>query len=297
MNNINEKQNEEDILMLLYSQRKHYDNAGKIQYFIWISMIINIIINNNKFICDYLGATIVKAISGVLMLLYIYLRFKIRKNIDIGASTKQLIDCKLFGLKYETYKKYTRDKIFEFAISNRNRNKKEYLIQINNTGKDKPRGVKNWYEDRTGLDLNRAIYECQKENLWWDEKLCKIYMIGFVAINVLSLIVIIAINRNETLTSILAAVIFPSLQIFVEVLTEFWSFIKILIYRGKIDERSTCIEKDLDNINLKDLERVQELIFERRLYKFLIPTNIHSIVSVKFHNWRESIFNLVMMDM
>lgn len=288
MNDIYTKQNEEYILMLQYSQRKHYDMAENIQYCIWIFMILNIIINNNVIIGNLLGSNIVKIIGSVLTVLYILLKLEINKNIEIGAYTKEFIDCTLFDFDIKkNLKKFTKEQLSEFAVCKKKKNSSDYLCQINNTGKDEPRGVKNWYENREQMDMKNAVYGCQKENIWWDQRLSKIYMYIFIVISVLVIVSILFINRNESVKSLIFAVLIPSVQILIESITQVVNFIKLMIYRAKVDIMCKSIEKDLNNISEEDLEELQGLIVQRRLYKFLIPNKLHSILSRKFHELRE----------
>lgn len=293
MNDIYTKQNKEYILMLQYSQRKHYDMAENIQYLIWIFMIINIIINNHVVVNNFLGTNIVKIISFVLTVSYIFLRLQINKNIEIGAYTKEVIDCTLFDCDIKkNLKKFTEVQLNEFAVRKKNKNKNEYLCQINNTGKDEPRGVKNWYEDRQQMDINSAVYGCQKENIWWDERLSKIYMGLFAFISLVIIVAMLIVNRNESIKFLIFTVVIPSTQIVIEVVTQGVQLIKLIIYRAKVEMKCKGIEKNINNIRKEDLEELQELILQRRLYKFLIPNKLHSILSRKFHEFREAMIQV-----
>lgn len=288
MNDIYTRQNEEYFLMLQYSQRKHYEMAENVQYSIWIFMFINMIINNNSVVNNFLGTNNVKVISLVFTILYIFLRLLINRNVEIGAYTKEVIDCKLFEFDVKNRcKKFSTGQLNEFAAHK----KKDaaYLCQVNNTGKDKPRGVRNWYGNRQYMDRNNAIYECQKENIWWDEKLSKIYMITFIVISIITAVVIICINRNEILTTLIFSIIIPSTQLLIEVITQCVYFVKLMIYKGKVEMKCKEIEKDLSNVNKGDLEELQELILQRRLYKFFIPNKLHSLLSKKYHEVRETL--------
>lgn len=289
MNDIYTKQNKEYLLMLQYSQRKHYDMAENIQYLMWISIILSIVIGNNSMISSFWGENIVKVISGILAVFYIFFRLKLNKNVEIGAYTKEVIDCTLFGFDIKkNLKSFTEDKLNEFAIRKKVKNESEYLCQINNTGKDNPRGVKNWYEDRQQMDMKKAIYESQKENIWWDEKLSKIYIGIFVIVSLAILSVIFIINRNQSIEFLLFTLLIPLVPILSEIKMQVECWIKLKVYMGKVEIVCKRIEKNINNINKEDLEELQNLILERRLYKFLIPNKLHSIVSKKFHELREA---------
>jgi len=289
MNYIYINQNKEYFLMLQYSQRKYYDMAEKIQYIIWIFIIFNIIINNNAMINNFYGENIVKIISCVLTALYAFLRSQLNRSIEIGAYTKEVIDCTLFDLDIkENLKKFTEEQLNEFAIRKKEKNKTDYLCQINNTGKDIPRGIKNWYEDKQEMNIGNAIYEYQKENIWWDGKLSKIYMILFTVVSLVAISLMLIININESVKFLLFTVVIPSAPILSELIFQGIYLVKLMVYQGKVEVKCKGIEKNISNIDKEDLEELQELILQRRLYKFLIPSRIHSMLSKKFHELREA---------
>ncbi|EKO1912023.1 hypothetical protein PZQ55_001055 [Clostridium botulinum] len=293
MNDIYVRQNQDEILILQYSQRKHYEFAEKLQYFLWISMVINICIVNNENLKVLLGRNIITSIGVIYTIIYTIIKFAINNYIKIGAFTKELIDCKLY--KFDVTKRlinsnYTIDKLKEKAVSKKNKYKDDYMVQIQNTGKDKPPGLRNWYEDRKYKDINRAIYECQCENLWWDEKLSTTYMVIFVSIGAVIIGSLLLANKDTTILVLIFGIIIPGIQIIIELLTQLYFFNEIVKkYRTKVGMLRKEIEKDMAAIKMERLLELQDIILERRLYKFLIPTMLHRILSKKYHELRQAL--------
>lgn len=291
MNDIYTRQNDEEILMLQYSQRKHYELAERLQFFLWITTIINIIIVNNETLKTSLGNNTIAVIGAIYMILYTFVKLRIKNNIKFGAFTKELIDCKLY--KFDVSKrlidsKFTVEIIKEKAVLKRNRHIKDYMVQIHNTGEDNPPGVKNWYEDRRDKEMNSAIYGCQCENLWWDERLSNKYIFIFVSISIMVLGGLIIANKDVKVMEFIFTIIIPGLPIILELYTHLCSYIKIaIIYRTKMEMVCREIVKDLDTIKIERLVELQDIIFTRRLNEFLIPTKLHRIVAKKYHELRQ----------
>lgn len=293
MNDIYIRQNDEEILVLQYSQRKHYEIAEKLQYFIWISIIINIYVVNNEYLETLLGKNIITFIGVIYTIIYAFIKFTINNYIQIGAYTKELIDCKLY--KFDVNKRlihnnYNAKKLKEKAILKKNKYKNDYMIQIRNTGKDKPPGLRNWYEDRRDKSINNAIYECQRENLWWDEKLSSIYMGLFALIGIFVLGSLLWINRYTTVVSLIFTILIPSGQIILEIGTQLYFLNEILKkHRTKVYMVCKQIDKDMPTISMDHLLELQDILLERRLYKFLIPTKLHQSLSGKYHQLRRAL--------
>lgn len=285
MKNIFNKQNTDELLILQFSQRKHYERAEKLQYVLWVLMVINIIVSNTNVVRYSLGFDASILLSSVITILYIFFKEWINKNVQIGAYTKELIDCKLFEFKIvNRFKKYTEKELYELAIYKKNKNKKEYYIQVGNTGIDVPRGVKNWYSNYTHMNKSRAILECQKENLWWDRKLSGIYVNICCGLIVFIMIISIYINRNNTLWNVICSQIIPIIPIIIELVDQVKKFMQLKTSTNNCNSICNNIERNISVIEMRDLEELQGYILERRLNNLLIPKAIHSILSKNLHS-------------
>ena len=77
----------------------------------------------------------------------------------------------------DSYTDICKQKLREIALTAYNKHKKEADIHIHNTGRDKPPGVRNWYEFKNTVADLQAQFECQKQNVWWNKKIVKNRMI------------------------------------------------------------------------------------------------------------------------
>ena len=287
MNKIFTEQNKEDILLLQYSARKHYNRAEKLQYAIWGIILANILLNTVLKSC--IGDYFMKVFSMLLLILQMFLTKRKYINIKIGAYTKELIDCTLFGFDSNCrLYNYSDQKLKEFAVRKK-QNSNDYEIQISNTGKDRPRGVKDWYENRENQDINTAIFGCQCENIWWDEELCERYMYIFLGIVLTLMSAIIYINKDISVFNIIFTVVIPCIQIIIELISQVKNFINLKVYIGKVTIKKHEIQKRLNLIDKESLIELQDLILQRRQYEIIIPNWLHYISALKLHNLREEI--------
>lgn len=285
MNRIFTKQNEEEILKLLYSARKHYNLAEKLQYAIWGIILANILINTvlKKNMDNY----VICVLSVIFVLLQMYFKKRKSENVRIGAYTKELIDCTLYEFDSNgRLSNYGQRKLKELATKKK-QSGNDYKIQISNTGKDRPRGVKDWYENREKQPINTAIFGCQCENIWWDQELCERYMYIFLFIVSIVILSIIYINKDISVLNMIFSVVIPCIQIIIELVSQVKSFINLKVYMGKVSIKKYEIEKRLNLIDKESLIELQDLILERRKYEIVIPSWLHYILSIKFHNLRE----------
>ena len=149
--------------------------------------------------------------------------------------------------------------------------RKDYNHQVNNNGKSKPPGLKDWYFDEGKSGEVEVIKSMQKQNLYWDKKISKIYLsfIGVTLILLLCLYVTICILLKFKIIELLAGFI-P----FISIIIFFIDKIKAYFLIDKNVEVAKCID---------DLVEIQEIVDNRRMENFCPPNIIHSIISKNTH--------------
>ena len=247
--------------------------------------LIKIDININKLICMSIIYIIIIIISEFLV-------NSINKNIIIGATTKEVIDRKLFNFKITDKDLDISEKI----ICKKSRDIKykytnEYKVESNTTGIDKERGVKDWYENTQNLSLYEAIFKCQKENINWDEKISKIHfsIITFVFIITFLLCLIISISagiKNNDMRVIIPRFI-SFMPLYIILVREICSYFKLKTLINDIETQIYHIEK-CKHISLDDLEDLQHMIYLRRKNTFAPFYIIHKVISKKYHLYRKA---------
>lgn len=266
------RQNEKDMLDILYSQRFYYN---RVNFFENLSTVLIL------FICIFnffeIKHPIIKIIvNGFMVGVNGLILCFIKKDIIKGASLKKYFDYKLFRFNGITKDFEKACKGFIYDVLNKKR--KDYNHQVNNNGKSKPPGLKDWYFDEGKSGEVEIIKSMQKQNLYWDKKISKIYL-SFIGVTLILLLCLY-----------LTICIFLKFKI-IELLAGFIPFISIIIFFvDKIKayfliDRNVEVAKNLLNKakNLDDLVEIQEIIDNRRMENFCPPNIIHSIISKNAH--------------
>lgn len=120
------RQNEEDLLDLLYAQRISYDKAEVYNKIGWgMTLLLTILAVGELFIpLREQSSSMIEIIVAVVVFAVDY---KTRTLINWGAETKGLIDSILFDFPIQN-----KEKLIEYAIKIKNRNKDDYKLQIMN---------------------------------------------------------------------------------------------------------------------------------------------------------------------
>lgn len=282
------RQNEEKILLLQFLSAKTYNRAASINMFLWILSILSALFlpSLEVFFRKYLGNNSL-VIPLLVMLCIYFLEQKVENLIILGADTKELIDRTLFGFESTTtLDNFSKDEIVEAALKVKEQNKKEYKSAIRNTGKDKPKGVRNWYSESNDKTLLNEIFHCQKENRWYDNSISTTYT--YVCLFVFSIVTIwlILFFKDYTLASILFTI-----SSYSSLILKLYSDVKQ--YR-KVKDIHLSTETLMDyaerngNLNEEIVKNIQSNLYQRRKINYVPLDIIHSIKSIKLHKlWEE----------
>lgn len=276
-----EKQNEKSMLDILYAQRCFYNRANQLEY-------INICISLCVCFINYfkINQPVIEIfVNGILVLINLIIASYEKKAITNGANLKKYFDYTLYnlpGISSDFEKKCK-----ELVYNELEKGKKNYLQQINNNGKDKPPGVKDWYYDEPKNSKIELIKSMQNQNLYWDKKISKIYLFAIVIFSAVLflLYVMICILMNVSIIGFFAGLI-PYISI-ISFVTE-----KIITYFS-IDKNIAIAKAYLHQAkSIEDLVEVQQIIDERRNMNFSPPNIIHKMISYKVHKKIEYINDL-----
>ena len=238
---------------------------------IFVSVALSIFSNiQEKFV------TWVFLLQVAITIIIFFLQNIIHKFTDIGASCRHLFDYKLFGFNPTTkYGNYTEDEIYELAVGEKHKNKKKYDIAISHKGTDKERGVKFWYKLDSSWPINKAIMECQKQNVFWDKKLTAVVCGAILIVNIVTISLLVIINLNSTLLEIIIN-IFGPMFLLVE---KDALFVQKCFALYKLHAKmNTCFNADESTPEAR-----QELIEERRRLDFIVPNFLHHLFSDTLH--------------
>lgn len=261
MNNINQKQNSEEILSYLFCQRKIYSISKKVLISLFTVNLIfyalglsNNIQSNNYF----------KVVYVIWTLVFVILYIKEGNRINTAATMQELIDRKLYGFSTNTpfiKNGFLNKKVVEI----KSKFPEEYEYQIIHDGKDG--GVKDWYSDVSGLTLEKAILLCQIENCEWEMKLRS----SFQKINIIFFIVLISIYtiiyRNNSIGTLIMK-LYPIVTIVVDRLGYIYKNNENINAGKNINDFLYRIYEDIERYDKEDIidraKEIQHCIYERR---------------------------------
>lgn len=280
MNNINQRQNTFESLSLLKLQRYKYNQVSKWE------------------VGQFLLAVVLPVIISVIELFNIPTKMIVFLNFFGFLGIVVLFISECFTAKYKTYAAQVQY-IFDTRLYGMKQNKlisklvvDELLVESKNDKIQNITGVKNWYSIDDNLELNNAIFSCQKQNIYWDTKLRKLY--------------------RRILTSICGIALLPIIliPIFKNLLFNVWMYCLLFIasnigyflkYFGSINENLKEQNELMNIINeyqlkrkltLKELQELEEKLYYYRANLIKIPNWIYNITKKKMQeeaNYRAQI--------
>lgn len=266
---INKKQNEDDMIQLLFYSRCLYNNSTRIAILKIIVVIINIILSLIQKDTVYL--------SAAFFIIFTILEINEHFCIKNAAKARNLFDNNLFEFGSKDYEIEIKEKAYSLC----KRHKKSYDIQKVNLGTDNHPGLRNWYSEKEGNNKNEIVFKCQIENTKWDKKITKIDLIIFIAVLIAVAILVIFKYYNKELSELIS-VILAGVELVYEIIKRFVVYFK---YNINISNRECLINQFSKNkIKKDDLISLQYLI-EKRREMDLVPLNfIHKKITNYMHD-------------
>lgn len=283
MNNqsqITQKQNAPKMLDCQYVSRFLFNRAEKYGYHALVCIIASAL-------CVFLsGETSSLLIPIVLDLMIIIFGYLMRKNQSSAAKLRNYFDASVLGIKEDDYSETDLRNISNVIYNTVSKRTAERNIQVANTGRDNPPGIKDWYEFSKEYPGDEAVFECQRQNCWWNDALCKrricITATAFVTAS-LTYWVIAHFLHAGPLQSIVCF-----LGIVLGLIEQFIDNCRYIMISKTMDDYI-----DLPGIsqNNEQLEKLQELINRRRELPVLEMNWIHKKNAKKWSEKYEDISN------
>lgn len=171
MNAIEKRQNEDRMLRYQYTSRCYYDHAETQNDLVWLCCIISwltIVLPGSSawgmfFIAVPFFVDIIAAI----------LNWRMTSNVSWASALRKCFDAYVLGFNTNQFTEFEVRELEELSIKAVKHSPEKSQEQMTNTGRDNPPGVRNWYEFSQPLSEQDAIYECQKQNCWWNKKITR----------------------------------------------------------------------------------------------------------------------------
>lgn len=266
------KQNNKKMLELQYFARHCYNKAES--YFILSIFFITINVLLGSLQDNFEKIAILRAILNILWLL---IEIRASNFIKKGAVARELFDAELFEFKRPENAELIYKNAHEISVLGGENAKK----QMSNTGKDNPPGVKNWYDKYNVKDKNELIFKCQKENIYWDEKIMLIDKMAWLILLAIISFFYLFTKRNETLIHFLI-----SLTSIIEILIKICGIVcNYVKYENnmKLEKYNIIKMEKANTITENELNELQELIKIRRNLNLIPFNSIHRLFSKKLH--------------
>lgn len=271
-NSIFDKQNEKDMLDVLYAQRQYYNIANKLDS---INLLLILIVCMFDFF-EINNPMIKLFVNGLIALIIYIIAYVTNDYIKKGADLKKYFDYKLYVFNGIT--KQFEENCRKYIHNILKKNKPDYNQQISNDGKSNPPGLKDWYFDEGETQRLDIIKSTQSQNIKWDKKISTIYLIIVIILVIvlfITYLITCALMKFNIIEFLAGLISFASFFCYL--------FKKIISYI-KINKCVYFAEHLLNKAkNDADLIEIQEIIDKRRHENFCPPNIIHKIISKSVH--------------
>ncbi len=158
-------QNNTDMLYCQYSAKYYYNKAERYIIVVSICSLLSALCLFIPDSLDKLGLFFPLVLDLLIYILYSLME----KAVTEAALLRNHFDNAVLG-----FNSSTDSRKIQSLISKATAKKGDTLqIQISNTGNDNPPGVKDWYEFSQDYSDSDIVFECQKQNRWWDKEIHK----------------------------------------------------------------------------------------------------------------------------
>ncbi|MCT3922660.1 hypothetical protein HZQ08_05025 [Elizabethkingia anophelis] len=278
------RQNLEINIDKLLAQRRLYSNAKKANYFLlFLTIIIPILISLVT------NLTIIKINDKHwIYVLYTVLAIILEKFFEIyidrckktAASIQEYFDTIIFPIPENELLNttYVDSDIVRMYSKKDKKNAK------------KVEKVTNWYsKEIESIDTNIAILFCQRMNICYDQNIKKKYNKLLITLSVLTFLILLgfSLSNNFSLMKFMIEVILPSIPIFTFTYKEFNTNLESVDNLQKLRE---IIEENLSSISINDsidigeLRKIQDRIYQNRILSPLIPNFIYNFLWSKLED-------------
>lgn len=263
-----ERQNDSLILDCLLAQRAEYTSVKKASN---IKTALTLIFSLFSIFASAADIDVITAIFGLLAICLVvfnkYLDLYVIEHKKHAASIQQYIDVTLYSPLVE-------------GDWGSVPSATDIANSVSTYSYSDTTAVKDWYSDYSKLTGEKQVFYCQRENIRWNHNLYKSFrktvIIVIVIIGVILLVPLFICNPS--IIRILCGIswLVPIIEFGYSTVT----LVNKSIERyKKMDEKSELIEKEFEELDLKDLNRklieLQSKILECRECGFLIPDRFY----------------------
>jgi hypothetical protein len=169
VNAIENRQNEERMLRYQFAARVKYNRAEVQNDLVWLCCFIS-------WLTIFLPHSFSREILFIAMpfwadMIATILNWRMTVNVFSASKLRKYFDAYVLRINMDEFSKTELQELEELSIKVIKQYPEKSKEQTTNTGRDDPPGIRNWYEFSQPLSEHDAIYECQKQNCWWNKKI------------------------------------------------------------------------------------------------------------------------------
>ncbi len=267
---IKDNQNKREILECQFAARKYYNKAeGCLVAMLFCSVISTLFVvfpdpTNN------VAKVVIVAIPLFLDLVSAIFLICTNQLVKNAALLRNYFDQTVLYFQGKEYSDEDLRQIRELRSRMVSKYTEECKVQITHTSRSNPPGVKDWYEFSREYTDSDVVFECQRQNQWWNKNLlakrmvCYAIVCGVVIVVSVSLISLSCISVWRIIVSFLGIAISLIDRIFE-------NFLYISLSK-KIDNYIELISISKNDDQIKELQRKLE---ERRAMPVVEMNIIH----------------------
>lgn len=251
---IQKKQNEDKYLKVQYAARVCYNSAETCNHLAWIACLVSAF---SIFFPDSWPIYIVNGIPFIADIFAVILMYITSHQVKWASKFRRYFDSYVLNINSSQFKETDRREIQERVEKICLKNPKDATIQMSNTGRDSPPGVRNWYEFTKFYDGVDSQIECQRQNTWWNKKMFRKRFLVTVCASILIIVVFLLFTINNNIVT----VILCSTGLIIKTAERLLENVKYIRISNLIEGAQLAVEA---HPTKESVERLQELIDERR---------------------------------
>lgn len=267
-NAIKKRQNEDRMLHYQCASRIYYNRAETQNKLVWVCCLISWL---TIFLPDSsTWGMLFIAVPFFMDIIAMILNWRMTANVSSASILRKYFDAYVLGFNMDQFTKPEVQELKELSIKALKLHPEKSKQQMANTGHNNPPGVRNWYEFSWPLKEQDTIYECQKQNSWWNKKMMHERIIHTVI--GLSVLIPLAIFLLIKAKAKILLIIFSSSGLIIKCTERLVANSRYYILSLEIDGAVDVLSNSRSDENIKNL---QAKIDRRRAMPVLERNRIH----------------------
>jgi hypothetical protein len=198
---IQSRQNEENLLKIQYAARKYYNTAEKLNNYVWLLCLMSAL---SLFLPVAWPTLLTHGIPFCADLVAAGLMLLVNHKVTTAAKLRRYFDAYVLNICLDDFSVTEIRKIKEISDRTYSKKTEKSKIQMTNIGYDSPPGVLEWYVFQKPYFGFSAQLECQRQNAWWNSKMLRTrLMVTLCAAILVSIGFVLFMVKGEILISIL----------------------------------------------------------------------------------------------